>query len=202
MARKSRRSSVSRKSHHRRRTHHRRKDTRRRGGAYMLSSASPLNSSLSNSWSSKMAAGQGGDYLSYHRGQHGGMAPLSAVSSSSLDSAMRPAAMMTGLDRAFSDIRGLSDQAGGRRRKGRKSQRKGRKTHHKRRSMRNRRKSARRSLRKSIRNRRRRGGALGYAPVDAQPMLLSASEAAKAGMNPSWKTDVAFDAAADRQRLQ
>lgn len=183
MARKSRRSSVSRKSHHRRRTHH-----RRRGGAYSLSSASPLNSSLANSWSSKMAAGQGGDFLSYHRGQHGGMAPLSVISGSSLDAAMRPAAMMTGLDRAFSDIRGLSDQAGGRRRKGRKTHRKGRKTHYKRRG--------------SLKNRRRRGGALGYAPVDAQPMLLSASDAATAGMSPSWKTDVAFDAAADRQRLQ
>lgn len=198
MARKSRRSSVSRKSHHRRRTHH-----RRRGGAYLLSSASPLNSSLANSWSAKMAAGQGGDFLSYHCGQHGGMASTSAISGSSLDASMRPAAMLTGLDRAFSDIRGLSDQAGGRRRKGRKarkSQRKGRKTHHKRRA--HSRKDRRRSRRTTYRNRRRRGGALGYAPVDAQPMLLSASEAAKAGMSPSWKSDVAFDAAADRQRLQ
>lgn len=198
MARKSRRSSVSRKSHHRRRTHH-----HRRGGAYLLSSASPLNSSLANSWSAKMAAGQGGDFLSYHRGQHGGMAPTSAITGSSLDAAMRPAAMLTGLDRSFSDIRGLSDQAGGRRRKGRKarkSQRKGRKTHHKRRA--HSRKDRRRSRRTTYRNRRRRGGALGYAPVDAQPMLLSASEAAKAGMSPSWKSDVAFDAAADRQRLQ
>ncbi len=202
MARKSRRASASRKSQHRRKTHHQRRDRRdrRRGGALSLSNASPIADSLANSWSAKMAAGQGGDFLSYHRGQHGGMAPLSAITGSSLDSSLRGSAMLSGLDRSFSDIRGLSDQAGGRRRKSRKDRRKSRKTRKDRRKSRKDRKDRRKS-RRDHKNRRRRGGALGYAPIDAPSMLSNLSDAAK-GLNVSWKNDVAFDAAKDRQALQ
>jgi hypothetical protein len=40
---------------------------------------------------------------------------------------------------------------------------------------------------------RRRGGALGYAPFPSQGMLLnSQKQYAEAGLNPEWKTDVAF----------
>lgn len=43
------------------------------------------------------------------------------------------------------------------------------------------------------RRNRRRGGALGYAPFPSQGMLLSSStQYAQAGLNPEWKTDVAF----------
>lgn len=200
MARKSRRSSASRKSHHRRKTHHQRRRDRRRGGALSLSNASPIADSLANSWSAKMAAGQGGDFLSYHRGQHGGMAPLSAITGSSLDASLRGSAMLSGLDRSFSDIRGLSDQAGGRRRKSRKNRRKSSKTRKDRRKSRKDRKDRRKS-RRDHKNRRRRGGALGYAPIDASTMLSNLSDAAK-GLNAGWKNDVAFDAAEDRQALQ
>jgi hypothetical protein len=40
---------------------------------------------------------------------------------------------------------------------------------------------------------RRRGGSLGYAPFPSSGMLLSSSKAyAQAGLNPEWKTDIAF----------
>jgi len=43
------------------------------------------------------------------------------------------------------------------------------------------------------RRRRRKGGALGYAPFPNQGMLLDSQRAyAQAGLNPEWKTDVAF----------
>ena len=43
------------------------------------------------------------------------------------------------------------------------------------------------------RRRRRKGGALGYAPFPTQGMLLDSQRAyAQAGLNPEWKTDVAF----------
>ena len=43
------------------------------------------------------------------------------------------------------------------------------------------------------RNRRRSGGSLGYAPFPSSGMLLSSPKAyAQAGLNPEWKTDVAF----------
>lgn len=43
------------------------------------------------------------------------------------------------------------------------------------------------------RNRRRSGGALGFAPFPSSGMLLSSPTAyAQAGLNPEWKTDVAF----------
>ena len=107
---------VSRKSHRKHKSH-RRRHSRKEGGA-MLNGA-PVSSSLANDWSSKMSMGQGGDYLKYHVGQHGGAlagAPLSEMGGA-LPSAMRGPAMLGGLDRAFNGIAGLKDQAGGKRRK-------------------------------------------------------------------------------------
>lgn len=47
--------------------------------------------------------------------------------------------------------------------------------------------------RRSMRRARRNGGALGYAPFPSAGMLLSSQKAyAEAGLNPEWKTDVAF----------
>ena len=48
----------------------RKSQRRSRGGAAL--SGAPLSFSLSGDWSSKMSQGQGGDYLKYHVGQHGG----------------------------------------------------------------------------------------------------------------------------------
>jgi hypothetical protein len=50
------------------------------------------------------------------------------------------------------------------------------------------------------RNRRRRGGSLGYAPFPSPGMLLSSPQQyAQAGLNPEWKTDVAFTDAKIRE---
>ena len=210
---------VSRKSHRKHKSH-RRRHSRKEGGA-MLNGA-PVSYSLANDWSSKMSMGHGGDYLKIHQGQHGGAlagAPLSEMGGA-LPSAMRGPAMLGGLDRAFSGIAGLKDQAGGKRRK--HSRRKHSRRRHSRRkngggscgkslyggSRRKSRKnggSRRKSSKKNGGSRRKRstrrskGGALGYAPVSAGAMLLDAGGYAKAGLSPD--TGVEFAAAAARQRM-
>jgi len=175
---------------HRRST---RRSTRRRGGADALSGA-PVNYHLSGSWPSQMSLGQGTDYFKYHEGQHGGaalgMGPFpEAVLSPGLPEALRGPAHIGGIDKAIADVRGLKDQAGGKRRK----HRKGSKKHNK-----SRRHS--RKHRKTHRRHRRNGGALGYAPFPSSGMLLSSPRAyAEAGLNPEWKTDVAFTDAKIRE---
>ena len=213
------RRSSSRKMKHARKTHHKRsvsrkrstrRTHRRRGGADALSGA-PVNYHLSGDWSSRMSLGQGADYFKYHEGQHGGALGMGAypeaVLSPGLPEALRGPAHIGGIDKAINDVKGLCDPpscpgtqgpvtTGGKRRMHRKSHRKShkktkkqhskkhRKTHHKR----------------STRNRRRRGGALGYAPFPSSGMLLSSPKAyAEAGLNPEWKTDVAFTDAKIRE---
>ena len=107
---------VSRKSHRKHKSH--RRHSRKEGGA-MLNNA-PLSYHLAGDWSSKMSLGQGGDYLKYHAGQHGGAlggAPVSAIENSSLPSSMHGPAMQNGPFKAYAAIAGLRDQAGGKRRK-------------------------------------------------------------------------------------
>jgi len=153
-----------------------------------------------------MSLGQGADYFKYHEGQHGGShispAPLSAITGSSLDPALREAAHMGGLDKAFVDIKGLKDQTGGRRsrkhRKHRKSSRKHRKSSRSHRS-----KSHRKSHCKNRRrSRKSRGGALGYASFpQSTGMLLDKSGYQQAGLSPEWKSDVSFDMAKVRESM-
>jgi len=206
----------------RRRSQRSQRRSKKQGGA-MLSGA-PLAYSLAGDWSSKMSYGQGGDYLKYHAGQHGGAlegAPLSEIGGSGLPSALRGPAHIAGLDKAFSDIAGLKDQAGGRRRtrrsqkkKGgkrssRRSQRKSQKSKGgKRRSQRKSQKSKggkRRSHRRSRKQRKQRksqGGAhLGYAPLGGASMLLDGAGYAKAGLTPEWNGGVEFDAAKARAAM-
>ena len=164
----------------RRRTH------RRRGGADALEGAS-LKYHLSGSWPSRMSLGQGADYFKYHVGQHGGMnsdaniggAPMRAITDSMLPANLRMAAHIGGIDEAIKYSSQFKDQAGGRSRckKQCKSYRKSR-SHHKRRTH------------------KKRGGNMGYAPFPNKGMLLDSPSAyAQAGLNPQWKTDVAFDMA-------
>jgi len=176
---------------------HTRRNRRREGGADMLDGA-PVGYHLSGSWPSQMSLGQGADYFKYHEGQHGGAltgAPLSALTDSMLPAALRGPAHIGGIDKAIADVRGLSDgpsvplaivqgaaeavKTGGRR-KSKKGGR-GRKN-----------KSKKGGNRK---NKNKRGGAvLGYAPFPSSGMLLnSPTQYAQAGLNPQWKTDVAFD---------
>lgn len=187
MAKKSRQ-SVSRKRHSRRKHSHKRRTVhRRRGGA------ASVNYSLADGWSSQMSRGQGADFFNYHRGQHGGVAPISEIGGQLISPEMRGPAHVGGIDKAILDVRGLKDQAGGKRKSRRKSRksRKSRKDHRK--SRRDRRKKSRRS----------RGGAqLSGAPFPSQGMLLDSPKYyAQAGLNPEWKTDVAYDMAKIRQGM-
>jgi len=178
-----------------------RKGTRRlkrRGGAEIFEGA-PTNYSLSGDWSSRMSLGQGADYFKYHQGQHGGDAPYPQSFESSLPGPLRGPALLNSLDTSFRDISGLKDQAGGRRsRRGgsRRSRRGGSRRSRRGGSRRSRRggsRRSRRSRRGGRRRSRRRGGALGYSPYGSNPMLLDNPTAyAQAGLNPEWKTDVAF----------
>ena len=149
-----------------------------------------------------MSLGQGTDYFKYHVGQHGGMgydsnmggAPLRAISHSTLPQNLRMAAHIDGIDKAIADVRPLKDpnQAGGRRKRNGSKRRGSKRRGGKRKcwGMSKRRKSNR------SRRTRRRGGSMGYAPFPNKGMLLDTSrEYAQAGLNPQWKTDVAFDLA-------
>jgi hypothetical protein len=165
-----------------------------------------------------MSMGQGADFFKYHEGQHGGAmagAPLSTLGET-LPAALQGPAMLGPLQRSFSEIAGLKDQAGGRRkrstRRSRKSRRGGqRKSRSARKSRKSRsaRKSRRGGQRKSRRNmgqssctggrrRTRRGGALGYSPFPSAGMLDI--DHSRAGLNPNW-SGVEVDAAKVRQAL-
>ena len=202
MAKKSRRSS-SRKMRrtHKRKTHHRRR-THRRGGM------APVGYHLSGSWPSRMSLGQGADYFKYHEGQHGGGLGYGrfpeAVMDPGLPAALRGPAHIGGIDKAINDVKGLCDPpncpgstSGGRRNRSRRN-----KTHGGNRRNRNRRNKTNGGTRRnrSRRNRRRSGGSLGYAPFPSAGMLLDSQKAyAQAGLNPEWKTDVAFTDAKIRE---
>jgi hypothetical protein len=191
MAKKSRRSSSRKMKHTRKHKTHRRRTHRRRGGM------APVGYHLSGSWPSRMSLGQGADYFKYHEGQHGGALSYGrfpeAVMDPGLPAALRGPAHIGGIDKAIADVAGLKDQAGGKRR--RKSHRKAHKKSH-----RKSRHSKRHSRKHRRSHRRRRGGSLGYAPFPSSGMLLnSPKEYAQAGLNPEWKTDVAFTDAKIRE---
>ena len=205
----------------------------RRGGAFV---GAPLNYSLAGSEASRSSLSQGGDYLQYHQGQHGGMAPFDGASSV-LESSLRGPAHLAGLDKAFAEIQGMQD--GGRRRTKRRgskrcgskrsgskrsgskrcgskrsgskrsgSKRRGSKRSGSKRSGSKRSGSKRRGSKRSkrqggnrSRRQRRRGGSLGYSPFPGQGMLLSGAQYAQAGLNPEWKGNAEFEAAAARGAL-
>jgi len=186
MAKNSRR-TVSRrmKRTHKRKTVHRR--NKYKGGV------ASVNYHLSGSWPSRMSLGQGADYFKYHEGQHGGalaMGPYpAAVLSPGLPADLRGPAHIGGIDKAIADVRPLKDsnQAGGKRKKNKTKRNKKNKT--------KRTKKDKRRTKKDKRNKRgkRKGGSLGYAPFPSSGMLLDSQKAyAQAGLNPEWKTDVAF----------
>jgi hypothetical protein len=153
---------------------------------------SPLSQNLAGSWPSRMSLGQGGDYFKYHQGQHGGAvfqgAPLSSITGSSLPDALRGPAHIAGLDKAYADIKGLSDQKGGRR------TRRHKKKHPKSCKNKSHRHKSRRN--KSRRNKRSNGGAIGYAPFPSSTgMLLDKTGYQQAGLNPEWKSDISYSMA-------
>jgi hypothetical protein len=190
---------ASRKSHKRSMRRHK-KGSRR----HMRGGVAPITYSLAGSWPSKMSLGQGGDYESYHVGQHGGSAPFPAAVSGTplIPTDMDGPAMVSGTLKAYQDVAGLRDppfdsmpvatqKGAGRRRKSRKS-RKGSKKG---------RKGSRKMRKSTHRRRKMRGGsALGYASVNAPGMLLSSASAySQAGLNPGYITgDLEAQMAAQR----
>ena len=180
-----------------------RKNTRRnrrnmRGGASgEIVSPAGVNDSLAGSPPSQMSVAQGRQYESYHTNQHGGMAPLSQISNSTLPMELHASSRTTPLDGYFNDIRGLRDPnqmgAGRRRRASKKSRksRKGRKASRKgRKASRKGRKSSRKG-RKSSRKMMYGGGPvynMDPASTKAPGMLLDPAMEARAvrGMNPEW----------------
>lgn len=183
-----------------------RKTCRRRGGAHAQLMGAPLGHSLAGDYSSKMSMGQGADFMKYHQGQHGGQhggylhgAPLSAIEHSVLDGGLRGAAHLNGLDKAFNDIKGLSDQAGGKHR--RRSHRRSHK-HRQNKSQKGGKKNRKQRKQRSQRSQRRQGGALGFAPLGSDSMLLkSPMEYAQAGLSSQWKTSAELNAAHQRAAL-
>lgn len=141
---------------------------------------------------SQQALAQGGNYLSLHKGQHGGAAVSLAAAApvgytGMLDDSLRGAARVAPLDHSVSAIQGMRDQSGG----ARKARRGGKRAAAARRMT----KRARKSLMKALRrvrklSRKMRGGAaLHPADYGSPGMLLGAADQAKAlmGMNPEWK---------------
>jgi hypothetical protein len=180
-----RRSRKVQKRHYRR--------SRRHGGDPLR--GAPVDYSLAGSWPSKMSLGQGTDFFQYHKGQHGGdqliqPAPLSAIEDCMLPQNLRASAHVGGLDAAIKYASQFKDQAGGRRTRRRSHRGKHR---HSRRCHHGGKRKQRKSQRHQRKHRKSRGGAeLEYAPFPSKGMLLNDQMYAQAGLNPSWKNDVAY----------
>ena len=180
--------------------------TRKRGGAGYSYIPAPVD--YFNKGPAELNLGQGRQFAEMHAKQHGGAGlvsgPYPTALGETLPQDLIGSARLLPLQRAFDDIKGLKDQAGGRRRrnsrknrKNRKVSRKGRKNRKSRKNRKNRkvsRKGARKGNRKGGRRSRkggrrsRRGGApLGYQEVGAPGMLLTNAEYAKAGLSPEWE---------------
>ena len=182
-----------------------RKSTRRGGGKRKASrcwkgGAASVNDTSMNA-SSRLSLAQGGDYQTIHAKQHGGMAPVGYTGV--LDDSLRATARVAVLDESMGAIQGMSDQAGGGRKKKYthknimamlKKMKKQNGGSAKKRS----RSSQKRSFThadiikmvKALRNQKGGSNNLSQAQDYSAPgMLLSPSAEARAlgGMNPEWK---------------
>jgi hypothetical protein len=164
------------------------------GGAE-LSMPAPVNDA-SMKGPMDMSLAQGQQYGDLHKNQHGGSYgpyPGAVTDEALISPSMALSARTAPLNAALNEIRGMSDQAGGRRRR-RNTMRKNRK------NRKNTRKNNMRKNRKNRRNnmtmRRRRNNMMGGAILNPMPasvsapgLLLPAGLEAKAvsGMNAEWK---------------
>ena len=199
-----------------RKTQKQKRHRKHRGGLMHLEPAA-LSYSLAGSDASRASLGQGADYLKYHQGQHGGAAPLSAITNSALEGALRQSAHLNGLDKAYADIAGLSDQQGGRRRRTTRAKKHGKKNgkkhdkkkggkrskKHSKRSKKGGKRSKKHSKKHGRTRRHKRGGSheLEFAPFPSKGMLLSGAQYSQAGLNPEWKSAVEFDSAMQRSAM-
>ena len=170
-----------------RKTHKRNKRYRKHDGGLMRLDGAALSYSLAGSEASRASLGQGADYLKYHEGQHGGLnyangAPLSAITASTLPPSLAGPAMLNGLNKAYADVAGLSDQQGGRYRRTKRSKR---------------------SKKHGGTRHRKRGGSheLGFSPFPSTGMLLSEAQYSQAGLSPEYKNAVEFDSAMLRSAM-
>jgi hypothetical protein len=171
------------------------------GGEYSM--PSPVND-MSMKGPMDMSLSQGQQFASFHANQHGGALsggpyPGVVTEEALISPTMAVAARTAPLNAALTEIRGMTDQAGGRRkrrtrnrstrsRKGRKNSRKGRK------NSRKGRKNSRKGRKNNMSMRRRRnnmmgGAVLSPAATSAPGLLLPSGLEAKAvsGMNAEWK---------------
>jgi hypothetical protein len=154
--------------HHRKHTRKTRKTHKRRGSKKQRGGATDLQPAGSNWASANFSLPQGIEFAKMHVGQHGGAAPVGytgALPTGMLASARTDATMTM-----YGQIAGMrdSDQAGGRRRRGRKSRKAGRKS--------------RKAGRKSRKSRKQRGGALSPAPVGWVENVVPS------GVNPQFRS--------------
>ncbi len=112
---------------------------------------------------------QGAQFAQQHLGQRGGAAPVGAEMT--LPSGMADAAMQGKLLSALNEIKGMSDMAGGRRRRSRKASRKSRKAGKKSKKVSRKGRKASKKSKKASRKSRRRNQRGGQAPVTADSML-------------------------------
>jgi hypothetical protein len=170
------------------------------GGEYSM--PSPVND-MSMKGPMNMSLSQGQQFASFHANQHGGALsggpyPGVVTEEALISPTMAVAARTAPLNAALTEIRGMTDQAGGRRkrrtrnRKNRKNSRKGRKNNM---SMRKNRKNSRKGRKNNNMSMRRRrnnmmgGAVLSPAATSAPGLLLPSGLEAKAvsGMNAEWK---------------
>ena len=169
-----------------------RRSRKQSGGWVVMNPAGVANNSMAAS--AKLNLAQGGEYKEMHKGQYGGAAPLEGApvgSTGVLDSSLRTAAYLGPLDKSMEAIQGMSDQAGGGKRR-RRGYRFGNITRGLLRMLRGkkRRGTKRSGTKRSGTKRKQRGGAaLNPADAAAPGTLLPASLANKAlmQMNPEWK---------------
>ena len=143
---------------------------------------------------------------SYHFS--GGANNMSAITNSQLPSSLIGPAGLNGLNKAYADIAGLSDQQGGRRRRSKRTKKHGKKhgkKHNKRSKKGGKRskKHSKRSKKHGRTRRHKRGGSheLEFAPFPSKGMLLPGSQYGPAGLNPEWKSAVEFDSAMQRSAM-
>jgi hypothetical protein len=163
-----------------------RRSTRRQSGGWQNLNPAGVDDKSMNGPAAQSNA-QGQEYLKNHVGQHGGGALYGAPVGDTgvLDSSLRDIARVGTLDKSMAAIQGMSDQAGGgRRRKSKKGKgtRKGKKG--------KKGKGSRKSRKGSRKSRKQRGGAaLHPAEFGSPGSLLPPDLASKAlsTMNPEWK---------------
>jgi hypothetical protein len=190
---KSRRTNMrkSRRSSRRSRRRSRRASRRQSGGWVVMNPAGVADNSMAAS--AKLNLAQGGEYKEAHKGQYGGGAPLEGApvgTTGVLDSSLRTSAYLGPLDKSMEAIQGMSDQAGGGKRR-KRGYRFGNITRGLLRMLRGKRGGGKRGSKRARGSKRRQRGGATVSPADvgAPGTLLPASLANKAmmQMNPEWK---------------